>query len=80
MTLAGGNTLLTTCDAAGLARRTPPIIRRAEHPLDHAHGAADPSADRAPDDAVVGTPRLAQTVRIACAAHNKPRYSRVAYA
>src|ERR1700751_6318799 len=27
------------------------IIRRAEHALDHAHGAADPSADRAPDDA-----------------------------
>jgi hypothetical protein len=29
----------------------PAIIRRAEHALDHAHGAADPSADRAPDDA-----------------------------
>jgi hypothetical protein len=27
------------------------IIRGAEHALDHAHGAADPSADRAPDDA-----------------------------
>jgi hypothetical protein len=26
-------------------------MRRAEHALDHAHGAADPSADRAPDDA-----------------------------